>query len=290
MRENTKRFLKSILIFLMFVVLFSGVILVVNFFKGGNQNQLGADNNEFLFLMAGVDSTGEDTGTRTDTLMLVKTNTEAKTMDLISIPRDSRVEINGYLDKINAAHSYGGIDLTMQTIRDFMGINLTYYLVIPFEAVVDGIDALGGIDVEVSGDVAEAMDISSGIHHFTGKEALDYVRFRKGYSNADLGRISTQQDFMMQFINEVSKPKNLPKLPIVYLAMKSKLKTNISLSQLKDLALAFRGMDTSKINQVRLDGEAVDIDGISYFEVYDESVQEIRSKYLSNFAYWGYIK
>lgn len=290
MRENTKRFLKSILIFLMFVVLFSGVILVVNFFKGGNQNQLGADNNEFLFLMAGVDSTGEDTGTRTDTLMLVKTNTEAKTMDLISIPRDSRVEINGYLDKINAAHSYGGIDLTMQTIRDFMGINLTYYLVIPFEAVVDGIDALGGIDVEVSGDVAEAMDISSGVHHFTGKEALDYVRFRKGYSNADLGRISTQQDFMMQFINEVSKPKNLPKLPIVYLAMKSKLKTNISLSQLKDLALAFRGMDTSKINQVRLDGEAVDIDGISYFEVYDESVQEIRSKYLSNFAYWGYIK
>ncbi|WP_297791324.1 LCP family protein [uncultured Anaerococcus sp.] len=285
MRENTKRFLKSILIFLMFVVLFSGVILVVNFFKGGNQNQLGADNNEFLFLMAGVDSTGEDTGTRTDTLMLVKTNTEAKTMDLISIPRDSRVEINGYLDKINAAHSYGGIDLTMQTIRDFMGINLTYYLVIPFEAVVDGIDALGGIDVEVSGDVAEAMDISSGIHHFSGKEALDYVRFRKGYSNADLGRISTQQDFMMQFINEVSKPKNLPKLPIVYLAMKSKLKTNISLSQLKDLALAFRGMDTSKINQVRLDGEAVDIDGISYFEVYDESVQEIRSKYLSNFAY-----
>lgn len=217
--------------------------------------------------------------------MLVKTNTEAKTMDLISIPRDSRVEINGYLDKINAAHSYGGIDLTMQTIRDFMGINLTYYLVIPFEAVVDGIDALGGIDVEVSGDVAEAMDISSGIHHFSGKEALDYVRFRKGYSNADLGRISTQQDFMMQFINEVSKPKNLPKLPIVYLAMKSKLKTNISLSQLKDLALAFRGMDTSKINQVRLDGEAVDIDGISYFEVYDESVQEIRSKYLSNFAY-----
>ena len=285
MRENTKRFLKSILIFLMFVVLFSGVILVVNFFKGGNQNQLGADNNEFLFLMAGVDSTGEDTGTRTDTLMLVKTNTEAKTMDLISIPRDSRVEINGYLDKINAAHSYGGIDLTMQTIRDFMGINLTYYLVIPFEAVVDGIDVLGGIDVEVSGDVAEAMDISSGIHHFSGKEALDYVRFRKGYSNADLGRISTQQDFMMQFINEVSKPKNLPKLPIVYLAMKSKLKTNISLSQLKDLALAFRGMDTSKINQVRLDGEAVDIDGISYFEVYDESVQEIRSKYLSNFAY-----
>lgn len=59
MRENTKRFLKSILIFLMFVVLFSGVILVVNFFKGGNQNQLGADNNEFLFLMAGVDSTGK---------------------------------------------------------------------------------------------------------------------------------------------------------------------------------------------------------------------------------------
>ena len=126
MKKGFKNILKSILIFLMFIVLFSGIILVINFIKNDNDDSISGNGDEFLFLLAGVDSTGEETGTRTDTLMLVKANVDEKSIDLISIPRDSKVEINGYMDKINAAHSYGGIDLTMQTIRDFLGINLTY--------------------------------------------------------------------------------------------------------------------------------------------------------------------
>lgn len=285
MKKGFKNILKSILIFLMFVVLFSAIILIINFVKDDNDDSISGNGDEFLFLLAGVDSTGEETGTRTDTLMLVKANVDEKSIDLISIPRDSKVEINGYMDKINAAHSYGGIDLTMQTIRDFLGINLTYFCVIPFEAVVEGIDAIGGIDIEVDEYVASAMDISPGIHHFTGEEALNYVRFRKGYENADLGRISTQQDFMMQFINEMTKSKNLPKLPIAYLAMKDKIKTNINFSKLSQLAFSFRSLDKSDIEMVKLDGYVTYEDDISYFEVYDESIEEIRSDYLYNFAY-----
>lgn len=285
MKDNAKRFLKSIIIFLMFVVLFSAIILVINFFRKDSDSNFTANDDEFLFLLAGVDSTGEDTGTRTDTLMLIKANTDKKTLDLVSIPRDTLVDINGDMDKINAAHSYGGIDLTMQTVRDFMGINLTYYVVLPFEAVVEGIDAIGGIDIDVDENVAEAMGISPGIHHFKGDEALNYVRFRKGYVNADLGRISTQQDFIMQFVEEMTKAKNLPKVPIAFIAMKDKIKTNINTVKLTKLAMAFRGMDKSNINQVRLNGEEVDYDGISYFEVYDESINEIRSTYLYNYAY-----
>ena len=285
MEKSLKKILKSILIFLMFVVLFSAIILVIIFFKNDSDDSISGNGDEFLFLLAGVDSTGEETGTRTDTLMLVKANIDDKSIDLISIPRDSKVEINGYMDKINAAHSYGGIDLTMQTIRDFLGINLTYYCVIPFEAVVEGIDAIGGIDIEVDEYVASAMDISRGTHHFTGEEALNYVRFRKGYENADLGRISTQQDFMMQFINEMTKSKNLPKLPIAYLAMQDKIKTNIKFSKLSQLAFSFRSLDKSDIDMVRLEGFVTYEDDTSYFEVYDESIEEIRSDYLYNFAY-----
>lgn len=285
MRESFKRFLKSIIIFLMFVVLFSAIILVINFFRKDSTTNLAGNDDEFLFLLAGVDSTGEETGTRSDTLMLIKANTDKKTLDLISIPRDTMVDINGSTEKINAAHSYGGIDLTMQTVRDFMGINLTYYVVIPFEAVVEGIDSIGGIDINVDSQVAEAMDISPGLHHFKGQEALNYVRFRKGYANADLGRISTQQNFIMQFVEEMTKAKNVPKLPIAFLAMQDKIKTNINTAKLTKLAMAFRGMDKSNINQVRLDGHEVDYDGISYFEVYDESINEIRSSYLKNYAY-----
>ena len=230
-----------------------------------------------------MDSTGEETGTRTDTLMLIKADKDNKTVDIISIPRDSYVSINGNMDKINAAHSYGGIDLTMEVVRDFLGINLDKYMVISFEAVIKGIDALGGMDVDVSNDVASAMGISPGIHNMTGDEVLNYVRFRKGYQNADLGRINTQQDFIKQFIKEATKAKNLPKLPKVYMAMKPYLKTNMGMKELSDLALNFKSVDSESLNSVKLEGEGFDLNGISYYKIYPDSIENIRNTFLNSF-------
>ena len=236
MKNKTIKFLKSAIIFLLFVIVFAAGFLIVGFLTDrGVRSPIDSgvsSNNETLFLLAGVDSTGEETGTRTDTLMLIKADKDTKTVDMISIPRDSYVSINGNMDKINAAHSYGGIDLTMEVVRDFLGIKIDKYMVISFEAVTKGIDALGGMDVDVSSDVAAAMGINPGIHTMNGDEVLNYVRFRKGYQNADLGRIGTQQDFIKQFIKESTKVKNLPKLPKVYMAMKPYLKTNMSMKEL----------------------------------------------------------
>ncbi|MDO5047322.1 MAG: LCP family protein [Anaerococcus sp.] len=282
MQDNSKKIIKSILIFLMVIVVFSGLILIINFIKTYDDKGSG---DEFLFLLAGVDSTGEELGTRTDTMILVKANTSDKTVDLISIPRDSLVYINGSLDKINAAHSYGGIDLTIETVREFLDIDLENYLVIPFQAVVEGIDGIGGIDIKVSDDVANAMDISPGETHFNGEEVLNYLRFRKGYVNADLGRIDTQQDFLVQFIKEASKAKNIPKLPFVYMSVKDMIETNIPTYKLMDLALSFRGISSDSINKIRLNGYETMIGGVSYYQVYDESIAEIRNNYLYNYAY-----
>ena len=255
MKNNMIKIIKSVLVFLMFVVVFAAGFLLLNFFKndgaGGEIFDISNDR-EFMFLLAGVDSTGEDTGTRTDTLMLVNVNKDKNTIDMISIPRDSYVSIRGSMDKINAAHSYGGIDLTMEVVRDFLGINLDKYFVISFDAVIAGINALGGMDVEVSNEVASAMGISPGIRKMAGDEVLAYVRFRKGYQNADLGRINTQQDFMKQFIKEATKAENISKLPSVYKAMKPYIKTNIGLKNLSSLALDFKSVDPSNINSIRL--------------------------------------
>ena len=280
------RILKSIIIFLLFVIIFAGAFLIYDFFK--NQN-LSTDEtqsqrpNEFLFLLAGVDSTGEDTKTRTDTLMLVKLDETNKKIDMISIPRDSYVSINGNMNKINAAHSYGGIDLTMQVVRDFMGINLDKYLVLSFDAVIAGIDALGGMDVDIDQDVANAMQINPGIHKMTGKEVLTYVRFRKGYTNADIGRIDTQQDFIKQFIKEVSKAENISKLPSVYKAMNPHMKTNISLKTLAKLGFEFKSVNSDNINTVKLNGRGEYINGISYYKIDPASLEEIRNSYLKSF-------
>lgn len=287
MENKFIRIIKSIIIFLLFVVVFAAGFLLLGFFKGQNIDNPLVDiveqKDESLILLAGVDSTGEDTGTRTDTLMLIKANSKDNSLDMISIPRDSYVSINGKMDKINAAHSYGGIDLTMDVVRDFLGINLDKYMVISFEAVIKGIDALGGMDVDVSEKVGAAMGISPGVHKMTGDQVLHYVRFRKGYQNADLGRINTQQDFLKQFIKESSKIENLPKLPKVYQAMKPYIKTNMSLKELSSLAMKFKSVDSSKLNSVRLEGEGFNMGGISYYKIYPESIENIRTTYLNSF-------
>ncbi|WP_276887414.1 LCP family protein [Anaerococcus lactolyticus] len=287
MENKFIRIIKSIIIFLLFVVVFAAGFLLLGFFKGPNIDNPLADiveqKDESLILLAGVDSTGEDTGTRTDTLMLIKANSKDNSLDMISIPRDSYVSINGKMDKINAAHSFGGIDLTMDVVRDFLGINLDKYMVISFEAVIKGIDALGGMDVDVSEKVGAAMGISPGVHKMTGDQVLHYVRFRKGYQNADLGRINTQQDFLKQFIKESSKIENLPKLPKVYQAMKPYIKTNMSLKELSSLAMKFKSVDSSKLNSVRLEGEGFNMGGISYYKIYPESIENIRTTYLNSF-------
>lgn len=287
MENKFIRIIKSIIIFLLFVIVFAAAFILVGFFKGENvENPLTGfkeSGDEKLFLLAGVDSTGEETGTRTDTLMLIKTDSKDDSVSLISIPRDSYVDINGKMDKINAAHSYGGIDLTMNVVRDFLGINLDKYMVVSFEAVIEGIDALGGMDVDISPEVAGAMGLSPGIHTMAGDEVLTYVRFRKGYQNADLGRINTQQDFLKQFIREATKAKNLPKLPKVYAAMKPYLKTNMSLKDLSSLAMDFKSVDSNRLNSVKLEGEPFNMGGVSYYKIYPESIENIRTSYLNSF-------
>ena len=287
MKDNFIKIIKSIIVFLLFVIVFVAGFILWGFLKGEKIENPIADitgpKDEFLFLLAGVDSTGEETGTRTDTLMLIRADSNNNTVDMISIPRDSYVSINGKMDKINAAHSYGGIDLTMSVVRDFLGINLDKYMVISFEAVIEGIDALGGMDVDVSQDVAGAMGINPGIHTMSGDEVLKYVRFRKGYQNADLGRINTQQDFLKQFIKEATKPTNLPKLPKVYAAMKPYIKTNMNIKDLSSLAMKFKFVDSSNLNSVRLEGEGFNMGGISYYKIYPESIENIRSTYLNSF-------
>lgn len=287
MKNNFIKIIKSIIVFLLFVIVFAAGFILIGFLKGEKiENPLediSGPKDEFLFLLAGVDSTGEETGTRTDTLMLIRADSNNNTVDMISIPRDSYVSINGKMDKINAAHSYGGIDLTMTVVRDFLGINLDKYMVISFEAVIEGIDALGGMDVDVSQDVAGAMGINPGIHTMSGDEVLKYVRFRKGYQNADLGRINTQQDFLKQFIKEATKPTNLPKLPKVYAAMKPYIKTNMNIKDLSSLAMKFKFVDSSNLNSVRLEGEGFNMGGVSYYKIYPESIENIRSTYLNSF-------
>lgn len=298
MKDIKKTILKIILIILMSLTVLLAFSVIKSFiatsFISDENNFTGEDlasgntieqkhEDELFFLFAGVDSTGEKVNTRTDTLMLILMNKSTKTIDIISIPRDTRVYIEGELDKINAAHSYGGMDQTIKTIREFLGVDLDYYCEVSFQAVVDGVNAMGGVEIDVKEPIALAQGIDPGVHKFNGEEALDYVRFRKGYSNADLGRISTQQDFVVQFISQLSKPMNLLRLPSVLSKISSNMDTNINFKNLISFGWTFRNITKAQINTYTIPGYPDMIDGISYYIPDSERTIDIRNQVLYNY-------
>ena len=131
-------------------------------------------DHELLFLLAGVDQNDGKNGehTRTDTLMLIKANVDTGSFDIISIPRDCRIKVNGKLDKVNHAHSYGGIKLTLKSLRDFLGVDIDYYVKIDFDAVVKVVDAIGGVEVDVPVTINEPAETLEDIEEYLRESSV----------------------------------------------------------------------------------------------------------------------
>ncbi|NLW52720.1 MAG: LCP family protein [Tissierellia bacterium] len=253
--------------------------------KISDNNEIGQRvDGEILFLLAGTDkSVGEEGSTRTDTLILVKMNLKEGKIDLVSIPRDTRVPVNGNLDKINHASSYGGIELTMKTIRDWLDIDLDYYAVINFDSVVHIVDIIGGVEVDVPEAIAEELKIEPGVQKLNGEQALTFVRHRKSYMTGDIGRVQTQQLFMKALLGEIIKPINLLKLPNIINASKKELTTNLKISQGLPNILSLGKMASPKIESDMIPGDGDYIGGISYY-VYDrEATISLRDRYFKDY-------
>jgi polyisoprenyl-teichoic acid--peptidoglycan teichoic acid transferase len=138
-------------------------------------------------LLLGGDSRGEDSG-RSDSVMVASVDPVTKKATLMSILRDTYVDIPGHgKSRLNAAFSYGGPDLTKQTVSDLLGIPIQYYVYTDFNGFIALVDAVGGIDLDVEKDMHYTskadnhqfdIDLKKGMLHMDGKTALQYVRFR----------------------------------------------------------------------------------------------------------------
>lgn len=291
----------GIITFLISLILFGGVFATSNFalpkvqkveveeIKGddlaeGNVIEQKIDN-ELLFLIAGVDEEGEQLWSRTDTLMLVHANFDTGDIHLISIPRDTRVfidDVHGY-DKINHANAFGGMQLTLRTIRNFLGIDLDYFMQFSFESVEHIVDAMGGVEANVPVRIRTwnpDVDLHPGLQRLNGKEALMFARFRKGYENGDIGRLQAQQHLVTQMVKEMLKPHNITKLPAMLDLFYDEVQTNIGINKLKDLLPLAKNFSADKIKTTHIPGQEDVIDGI-YYASYDQiATQEIVDTYL----------
>lgn len=253
--------------------------------------------NEVLVLMLGVDAKDvkNSKGTRTDTMMLVRANFETGEINLLSIPRDTRVLVKGREDKINHAHAYGGTELSLKSVRDFLNLDIDYYVKVDYKAVKAVVNAIGGVEIDVPQDMKYKdpyadpplnINISAGPQVLDGDKAHDFLRFRSGYKDGDLGRVKAQQYFMKELMKQTLKPKNILKLDQLIKTYYDYVETNIPLSTMLKGALSANKMDVENMKTGTIPGTNKRIDGLDYL-VYDEEetralVEEMFGDYLLN--------
>jgi len=143
---------------------------------------------------------GDDVSTNSDTLMLVHVSADRSRVEVISIPRDSWVDIPGHgMSKINAAYGLGGPKLMVQTVEQATGLTINHYVEVNFLGFVKIIDALGGVNIclpQPVDDSYSGLRLSAGVHHVDGITALAYARDRHSFATSDLARIQDQQKLL----------------------------------------------------------------------------------------------
>ncbi|PAB60861.1 LCP family protein [Anaeromicrobium sediminis] len=300
-----KKFFKVFIIafFCFLLVMGSGTYIFLNSIE---QKEFATENTEvdsrqvsekrkINILAVGVDAKNlkNSQKARTDTMMLASIDTDTKEISVISIPRDSRVVIRGRSkkDKINHAHVYGGMELTKKAVKDLLGVPIDYYVKINYEGLGKVVDTLGGIEVDVPmnmkyydpyADPPLRINIKKGKQVLDGDKAMQFVRFRKGYKNQDLGRIQAQQMFINAIIKKVKSPSIIVKFPRLIKTFSSYVDTDMPLSTMTYLAIMAKDFDLGSIQMTTIPGDVKTINGVSYFIPDLDGVKELVNRLVYN--------
>ncbi len=147
---------------------------------------------------------GHDVSANSDTMMLVHVSADHNTVTVVSLPRDSWVNIPGHsMNKINAAYGLGGPKLMVQTVEQATGVTIDNYIEVNFLGFVKVIDALGGADIclpQAVSDPDSGLFLTAGKHHVDGITALKYARDRHSFATEDLARIGNQQQLLASLL------------------------------------------------------------------------------------------
>lgn len=271
----------------------------------GNRQAAGEDEideqfeekNEILFLLLGVDAKDiNEKGKRTDTMMLINMNFNTGETKILSIPRDTRVNIRGLKGqrKINAAHANGGPELSVKSVKDLLGVDLKYYVKVDYRAVEEIVDAIGGVVVDIPKDMYHSdptadppllIDLKKGEQQLLdGNKSMQFLRYR-GYKDADIGRIRAQQQFMKAFMEQILKPKNVLRLPKMISVYYEYVDTNIPMGTLSKMALSANKINTENMETATIPGKGKRISGIDYLIYNEDEMNSIVNEMFGDYVY-----
>lgn len=191
-------------------------------------------------LLGGLD----DENGGSDTNLLVAVDAKNGKIDVISLPRDTLLDVSWPVKKLNNAYHHGGFTQTMTEVSRLLGIPVDHYVTVDLRAFVELVDAIEGVDFEIPvemdyDDPEQDLHIHfpAGLRHLDGKEALEVVRWRQnndgtGYATADIGRIDTQQAFLTAMAQQTLQLSNWDKIPGMAEIFQKWVDTDLKLSYL----------------------------------------------------------
>ena len=234
------------------------------------------------FVLWGVDTgTAEEERTetgRSDTIIVCTVNPNTKTTTLLSIPRDSYAEIVGYsdvydyygdyYDKMNHAYAFGGTEMSINTVQEFLNIPIDYYVEVNFDGLVDIVDAVGGIEITspLTFDFYGPQFIEGQTQTLTGYDALQFSRMRKQDPEGDLGRQKRQQMVIKAILDKVLTMGTVVNYKNILSTLEDNVQLNMSLDEIISVASGYR-KSMENFQQFYVEGEELYIDEIYYYYV-----------------------
>lgn len=294
-RRRIKRKLPFFLFILGLLIVFAGLLWWANErwlnLPVGPDKAAGQSVNSFTVLLLGTDARPGETLGRTDSIILADIDVKEKRLSLLSIPRDTRVEIPRHgTDKINAANVYGGPELTAQVVSNLVGVPVKYYALTNWTGFKDIVDTLGGISIDVekrmyyydsSDGSGYTIDLKPGMQTLDGNKALQYVRYRND-ALGDISRTERQLKFLTALAKEAMKPDTIIRLPKLISQANECLKTNLSYKQLLALAQTANKFDQLTTVTQTLPGNFSDLNGISYWTVDLNQTRQIAKAFFED--------
>ena len=215
----------------------------------------------------------KDIPKRTDAMLLVSFDPDKDQVAILSLPRDTRVEIPGRrgYDKINAAYAYGGVKLAKRTVANLLQVPIDYYMQVDWQGFIKVVDMLGGVDL----DVEKNMDyedpyadleihLKKGKQHLDGNKAGQYVRFRHD-EMGDIGRAQRQQKFLKALAKQAFTVTNMVKMPVIISTATDYVHTDMDFITLIRAANCLRIFGESGLKTASLKGDFYDTGSGSYW-------------------------
>lgn len=247
----------------------------------------------FTILVAGLDNKNGGS----DTNLLVSVDAKNHSINVMSLPRDTLLDVSWSVKKLNNAYHHGGIERTRAEIANLLGIPVDFYVTVDLNAFVELIDAIGGVDFEIPVDMDYDdpyqdlhIHFPAGMRHLNGEDALKVVRWRQnndgsGYPTADIGRIGTQQAFLTAAAKKTLQLSNLDKLQTYAEIFHRNVNTDLKVANILWLGEQALAAGSENITFHTLPGDGAGwYNGGSYYILDDLATLDLVNQYFNPYT------